>query len=74
MIHILILKVTKFQLPPGKRLSTVIKNILGGMMPPMSNSVEVKQFVFHQILPVNDIIILISPFGSQRALIGKAAK
>ena len=30
MPHRLILKVTKFQLPPPKRLSTVVKNILGG--------------------------------------------
>ena len=30
MLHRLILKVTKFHLPPPKRLSTVIKNIFGG--------------------------------------------
>ena len=30
MLHRLILKVTKFQLPPLKRLSTVVKNIWGG--------------------------------------------
>ena len=30
MPHRLILKVTKFQLPPLKRLGTVVKNILGG--------------------------------------------
>ena len=30
MFHRLILKVTKFQLPPRKRLSTVVKNIMGG--------------------------------------------
>ena len=29
MLHKLILKVTKFQLPPPKRLSTVVKNISG---------------------------------------------
>ena len=42
MLHRLILKVTKFQLPPIKRLSTVIKNIFleggggggGCQMPP----------------------------------------
>ena len=28
MLHRLILKVTKFQLPPPERLSTVVKNIL----------------------------------------------
>ena len=30
MLNRLILKVTKFQLPPPKRLGTVAKNILGG--------------------------------------------
>ena len=30
MHHRLILKVTKFQLPPPKRLSTVVKNIFWG--------------------------------------------
>ena len=30
MLHRLILKVTKFQLPPQKRFGTVVKNILGG--------------------------------------------
>ena len=29
MLHRVILKVTKFQLPPPKRLNTVVKNILG---------------------------------------------
>ena len=31
MLHRLILKVTKFKLPPPERLGTVVKNILGGM-------------------------------------------
>ena len=46
-LHRLILKVTKFQLPPLKRLSTVVQNIffLGGggqgtSWPPMSNRVN----------------------------------
>ena len=30
MLHTLILKFTKFQLPPPERLSTVVKNILEG--------------------------------------------
>ena len=30
MLNRLMLKVTKFQLPPPKRLGTVVKNILGG--------------------------------------------
>ena len=38
MLHRLILKVTKFQLLLPKRLSTVVKNILGG--PPMPNRVN----------------------------------
>ena len=41
MPHRLILKVTEFQLPPPKRLGTVVKNILGGHHgPPMSNRVK----------------------------------
>ena len=44
MHHRLILKVTKFQLPPPKCLSTVVKNILffGGIIPPPSMSNRVK--------------------------------
>ena len=34
MLNRLILKVTKFQLPPPKRLGTVVKNILGGHYAP----------------------------------------
>ena len=34
MLNRLILKVTKFQLPPPKRLGTVVKNILGAIIPP----------------------------------------
>ena len=40
MLHRSILKVTKFQLPPPKRLGTVGKNILGGHHAPMSNRVK----------------------------------
>ena len=42
MLHRLILKVTKLQLPLSKRLSTVVKNIFGGGVscPPMSNRVN----------------------------------
>ena len=45
MPHRLILKVTKFQLPPPKRLGTVVQNILGGPScpPPMSNRVNAVQ-------------------------------
>ena len=34
MLRTLILKVTKFQLPHPKRLGTVLKNIMGAIMPP----------------------------------------
>ena len=42
MLNRLILKVTKFQPPPPKRLGTVVKRILGGhhAPPPMSNRVN----------------------------------
>ena len=44
MLHRLILKVTKFQLPPPKSLSTVVKNYFffggGASWPPMSNRVK----------------------------------
>ena len=44
MLNRLILKVTNFQLPPPTRLDTVVKNILGTIMPPppMSNRVNCK--------------------------------
>ena len=42
MLHRLILKVTKFQLPPPKRLSTVVKNILA-IIAPMSNRVKIER-------------------------------
>ena len=41
MQHILILKVTKFQLPRVRRLGTMVKNILGDHhAPPMSYRVK----------------------------------
>ena len=43
MLNRLILKVTKFQLPPPKRLGTVVKNIWGAIMPPPPMSNRVKQ-------------------------------
>ena len=59
----LILKVTKFQLLPPKRLGTVVKNILGAIMPPplMSNGVkEVSSSMtledFKELLDFNKII------------------
>ena len=44
MLHRLILKVTKFQLPPPKRLSTVVKNILGAMPPPSPCQIGLRSF------------------------------
>ena len=41
MLNIVILKVTKFQVPPPKRLGTVVKNILGGHHATRSNRVKV---------------------------------
>ena len=45
MLHRLILKVKKFQLPPPNRLVTVVKNMSGAIMPlpppPMSDRVNV---------------------------------
>ena len=44
-----ILKVTKFHLPPPKHLGTVVKNILGAVMPPMG-------------APIAPLIHLFTPF------------
>ena len=60
MPHRLILKVAKFQLPPPKRLGTVVKNILGGhhAPPPMSNRVNSYMcFSLDQIIKDNEIKI-----------------
>ena len=47
MLHRLILKVTKFQFPPPKRLGTVGRNMWGKHhAPPMSNRVK-KSFQKH---------------------------
>ena len=40
MLHRSTLEVRMFQLPTPERLSTVVKNILGGLMAPMSNRVK----------------------------------
>ena len=45
MLNRLILKVAKFQLPPPKRLGTVVKNILGGPSWPLPKSNRVKPFL-----------------------------
>ena len=47
MLHRLIVKVTKFQLLPPKRLGTVAKNILGGHDAPMSNRVNIRHHQNH---------------------------
>ena len=60
MLNRLILKVTNFQLPPPKRLGTVVKIILGGHHappPPMSNRVN-GAYKFHEIR--NDALVLLS--------------
>ena len=56
MLNRLILKVTKFQLPPPKRLGTVVKNIFGrgGIMPPMSNRVKENEI---DIVAVNETFL-----------------
>ena len=56
MPHRLILKVTKFQLPPPKRLVTVVKNILGGHHgpPPMSNRVKSNEVV--PVIMTTDVV------------------
>ena len=51
MLNRLILKVTKFQLPPPKHLDTVPKNIWGGHnAPPMSNRVNTGFFLISEFL------------------------
>ena len=56
MLNRLILKVTKFQLPPPKRLGTVLKNILGAIMPPnMSNRVKTRFFLISEFLFGNSV-------------------
>ena len=55
------LKVTRFQLPPPKRLSTVIKTFFwkgggGGMMPPMSNRVKKARHESTTLMYQNEIL------------------
>ena len=47
MLNRLILKVTKFQLPPSKRLGTVVKNILGGHHAPPPCQIRLKEIFFN---------------------------
>ena len=42
MLIRLILKVTKFQFPSPKRLGTVVKNILGGIMAPLPCQIKLR--------------------------------
>ena len=60
MLHRLILEVTNFQRPPPKRLGTVVKNILGAIMPPMSNRVKLMQ---------NETNLWSSVFGKDKILV-----
>ena len=57
MLNRLILKVTKFQLPPPKRLGTVVKNILGDHYAPLRMSNRVKIESIHQELSNNVSVI-----------------
>ena len=59
MPHRLILKVTKFQLSPPKRLGTVVKNILGAHHgpSPMSNRVNIVK-VLKMLDIIENIIIM----------------
>ena len=50
MPHRLILKVTKFQLPPPKRLGTVVKNILGGASCPPPCQIGLKLVYITKVL------------------------
>ena len=61
MLHRLILKVTKFQLPAPKRLGTVVKNILGGHHgpPPMSNRVKANAVLDRGAGPCNNSEIML---------------
>ena len=47
MLNRLMLKVTKFQVPPPKRLGTVVKNILGSSWPPPPFQIELTGIRFH---------------------------
>ena len=49
MLHRLILNVNKFQLPTPEPLGTVVKNILGVIMPPMSNGVKRREHKYHKV-------------------------
>ena len=56
MLNRLILKVTKFQRPPPKRLGTLVKNILRGHHgPPMSNRVKGYQPAKFQISQLSEL-------------------
>ena len=61
MLNRLVLKVTKFQLPPPKRLGTVVKNILGGHHGPPCQ-IGLNSFWFAIFVPVilyNETIIFL---------------
>ena len=58
MLHRLILKVTKFQLHPPNRLSTVIKNILGPSCPPMSNGVKMTSWSVKLVFEIRISVFL----------------
>ena len=72
MLNRLILKVTKFQLPP-KRLGTKVKNIWGAIMPspppPMSNRVKHYNFIVPSLSTVCYLIHTIIQTASKLAFL-----
>ena len=54
MLHGLIFKATKFQLPTPKRLKTVVKNILGGgIMPLPQCQIGLIRFMYSESISKN---------------------
>ena len=49
MLHILILKVKKFQLPPPNHLSTVVKNMSGAIMSNRVNVIHLRPVPVYRI-------------------------
>ena len=66
MLHRLIVKVTVFQLPPPKPLSTVVKNILGASIPPPPKQIRLrwsetknsKFFIIDDFSPASHLMVM----------------
>ena len=69
MLHRLILKVTKFQLPPSKRLGTVVKNILGASCPPPPCQIGLSQFGIFKAFSRSGVNAQICVGGENRGFI-----